>query len=285
MNFRSFFSNLWKLLLCALSFFVGLALSGILLPQLGFTPPEIPAGTDAGTITFWFLLGSMVLAAALVPISQRFSASRLARWLYLTLFVWVFSVIGMVLESFFFMKTGAVSSLKNGLFTMLNFLLPTLFMSGMVVNLYLPVSGRKLSLNFAPKNLISWLWRILTALSAYPLIYFSFGLIVQPLIGNYYATSQYELTVPTWRQMIPLQLLRSLLFLLVSLPIIGFWNGSRRVLWLSFGFAIFVCTGFMAVLTAYWFPWQMRLFHGMELLADGMLYSGVLTWLFARLEN
>jgi hypothetical protein len=36
------------------------------------------------------------------------------------------------------------------------------------------------------------------------------------------------------------------------------------------------------VITAYWFPWQMRFFHCLELLADGLLYAGVLTWLFAR---
>lgn len=279
---KSLLAYLWKLPLCGVAFFVGMALSGVLLPLLGFTPPAMPAGTDAGTITLWFLLGSMMLAAILAPLARRLQAKWPARWLFLFLFVWVFAAVGMVLESFFFMTTGAVSSLENGLFTMLNFLLPALFLSGTVVGLFRPATGGALSPALAARDLKGWLWRILAALLAYPLIYFTFGLLVQPLVGGYYAAGQYELTTPTWGQMIPLQLARSLLFLLVSLPIIARWNGSRRSLWLALGFAIFACTGFMAVITAYWFPWQMRLFHGLELLADGLLYASALTWLFAR---
>ncbi len=282
MNIKNILPCLWKLPLCGLAFFAGMALSGFLLPLLGFTPPEMPAGTDAGTITLWFLLGSMLLAAILAPLSRHAQAGGLTRWLILSLFVWVFAAVGMVLESFFFMTTGAVSSLENALFTMLNFLLPALLLSGAVIWLFRPAANANQPLSFAAHSPRDWLWRALAALLTYPLIYFTFGLFVQPLIGDFYAAGQYELTIPTWGQMLPLQLARSLLFLLVSLPLIGFWGGARRTLWLSLGFAIFACTGFMAVLTAYWFPWQMRLFHGLELLSDGLLYAGVLTWLFAK---
>lgn len=281
MNAKNLLAYVWKLPLCGLTFFLGMALSGILLPQLGFTPPEMPAGTDAGTITLWFLLGSMILAALLAPLSRCLTAGGLTRGLILSLFVWVFAAVGMVLESFFFMTTDAVSSLENALFTVLNFLLPALFLGGMVASLFRPAPAAPSQPLTAP-TVRSGLWRALTALLAYPLIYFTFGLLVQPLIGDFYAAGQYELTTPTWEQMIPLQLARSLLFLFVSLPMVIRWNGSRRNLWLSLGFAIFACTGFMAVLTAYWFPWQMRLFHGLELLADGLLYAGILTRLFTQ---
>lgn len=279
MKLKTLLTYIGKLLLCSLGFLIGMVLSGMLLPALGFQSPPIPAGTDAGTITLWFLLGSVLLAAILVPLSRRLQARSLMRWLILSLFVWVFAAVGMVLESFFFMTTGAVSSLENGLFTMLNFLLPALFLSSVVAGLFHPTENAYHPPSFAAHSPKDWLWRILAALAAYPLIYFAFGLFVQPLIGDFYSAGQYELTTPTWGQMIPLQLVRSLLFLLVSLPVIGFWGGSRRALWLSLGFAIFACTGFMAVITAYWFPWQMRLFHGLELLADGLLYAGALTWL------
>ncbi len=285
MNAKSLRAHLWKLPVCGLAFFLGMALSGALLPLLGFTPPEIPAGTDAGTIAIWFLLGSMFLAAFLAPLSRRLQAGGLTRWLFLSLFVWVFAAAGMVLESFFFMTTGAVSSLENALFTLLNFLLPALFLSGMVASLFRPAPDTVRAPRSVAPVFQGGLWRVLIALLAYPLIYFAFGLLVQPLIGDFYATGQYELTTPTWGQMIPLQLARSLLFLLVSLPMLARWNGSRRSLWFSLGGAIFACTGFMAVLTAYWFPWQMRLFHGLELLADSLLYAGVLTWLFTQEQS
>lgn len=281
MNLKYLLSYLWKVLLCGLAFFAGMALSGVLLPQLGFTPPENPAGTDTLTITLWFLLGSMVLAVLLAPLSRGLRAKGPVRWLILSLFVWVFAAVGMVLESFFFMTTSAVSSLENALFTVLNFLLPAVFLSGAAASLFRPAPEAAPSLASAAPPLQGWLWRILAAILAYPPIYFTFGLLIQPLVSGYYTAGQYELTVPTWGQMIPLQLARSLLFLLVSLPIIARWNGPRRTLWLSLGLAVFACTGFMAVIAAYWFPWQMRLFHGLELLADGLLYAGALTWLFA----
>ena len=102
---------------------------------------------------------------------------------------------------------------------------------------------------------------------------------------DYYTQGLYELTVPTWGQLIPLQLARSVLFLAVCLSVIRWWQGSRRSLWLSLGFSFFVLTAFIAVIMAYWFPWQMRLFHGLELLADAMIYTGVLVFLFKPEAN
>mgnify|MGYP000250598868 CR=1 FL=1 len=279
---KSLLTYLWKLPMCGLAFFIGMMLGGILLPLLGFRPPDMPTGTDAGTITLWLLLGSMLLAVFLAQISSHLHVRWLARWAILGLFTWIFLAVGMVLESFFFMTTGAVSSLENSLFTMLNFLLPSLFLSGMATSLFRPAPGAATAPTFIPTNLKDWSWRIPIALLAYPLIYITFGLLVQPFISDFYTAGQYELTIPTWGQMIPLQLARSLLFLLTSLPVISFWGGSRRALWLSLGLTIFACTGFMAVITAYWFPWKLRLFHGLELLADALFYAGVLTWLFTK---
>jgi hypothetical protein len=43
--------------------------------------------------------------------------------------------------------------------------------------------------------------------------------------------------------------------------------------------------GFMSVITSYWFPWQMRLFHGLEILADSFVYTGVLVALLVKREK
>lgn len=277
MTIRFFLSYLWKLPICGLAFFAGMLLSGILLPVLGFIPPEMPAGTDASTVMLWFLVSSILLAALLAPLSRHLQANWLLRWLILFLFVWVFAAIGVVLESVIFMKTDAVSSLQNSLFTVLNFLLPAMFLSGTVAWLFHPEQPHEpgmINNHFTSNNVFL---SILAALAAYPLVYFTFGLLVKPLVETYYTAGQYELSLPSWGQLIPLQFGRSLLFLLVCLPVIRFWDGSRRSLWLSLGYAIFACTSFMAVFSAYWFPWQMRLFHGLELLADGLVYAGILT--------
>lgn len=284
---KTMLGYLWKLPLCGIVFFIGMALSGGLLPALGFEAPAMPAGTDANTIALWFLLGSLILAFSLSFISQRLNLGFWARWFWLALLTWVVAAVGMVLEAWFFMDTGAVSSGNASLFTILNFVLPSLAVSGMVALLFKPLqavepeqTGLGQFLRQFPAS--AWLWRLGAALLAYPLAYFAFGLLVLPFIEGYYAAGQYELVAPTWGQLIPLQLARSALFLLVSLPILIHWRGTRAGLWLALGTNLFVLTAFMAVITSYWFPWQMRLFHGLELLADGLVYAAALVLLLTK---
>jgi hypothetical protein len=283
MNIKNLFSYLWKLPLCAMAFFIGMVLSGGLLPVLGFQTPEMPAGTDANTVALWFLLGSILLAFVLSFVARRLAVKGPGRWLILFALTWVVGGVGMVLESFFFMETGAVASTGSTLFTILNFLLPSLLLSGMVTLLFRPdeISGQPAP-SFSAQE---WAWKLLLALLAYPLTYFTFGLLVQPFVMEYYTQGMYELAAPTWGQLIPLQLARSVLFLFVCLPVIRWWQGGRRSLWFALGFSFFVLTAFMAVITAYWFPWQMRLFHGLELFADGMVFAGVLTGLFTSAKQ
>ena len=284
---RKILNFLWKLPLCGIGFFSGLIISGMALPALGFQAPEIPAGTDANTITFYFLLGSIVLAFVLSFISRNLQSNWLGRWLILAALTLVFAVVGMVLESFFFMTTGAVSSLTSAIYTTLNFLLPSLFLAALIALLFHPIQSFETCSNclrnfFSSHSSLEWLWRITLALVAYPLTYFTFGLLMLPYVRDFYISGQFELVNPTWGRLIPLQLIRSLLFLIASLPVIIWWRGSRWRLWLALGISVFVLTAFMAVFTAYWFPWQMRFFHGLELFADAMVYVGALVMLFAR---
>ena len=282
-------SYLWKLPLCGIAFFVGLTVSGVALPYLGFQSPEMPEGTDANTIALWFLLGSMLLAFVMSFISRNLQTNWLTRWIILVELVWVFGVVGMVIESFFFMTTGVVASLINALFTTLNFLLPSLFLAVLVTALFRPVVPFEPCISclrnyFATHKTFAWGWRFVAALLAYPLVYFTFGIMVQPFIQGFYSAGQFELTIPGWNVLIPLQLFRSLLFLMASLPVIIWWRGSQRGLWLSLGFSVFTLTAFMAVITSYWFPWQLRLFHGLELLADALVYTGGLVILLGRMQ-
>jgi hypothetical protein len=54
------------------------------------------------------------------------------------------------------------------------------------------------------------------------------------------------------------------------------WRLSRRGLVLSLGFALFVLVGALGLIGGYWMPVSMRLFHGLEILADSLVYSWVI---------
>jgi hypothetical protein len=275
----------YKLPLCGIVFFIGMAAGGALLPLLGLQAPAMPEGTDANTIAAWFLLGSLILALPLSGLSRRLAAGFVRRWLLLALLAWVCSAVNMVLEAFFFMDTGATSSTGSGLFTMLNLLLPCVTLSAAVALLFRPRTcdkGRGWRAFWAQHGPAAWAWRLGLVLLAYPVVYIAFGLLVQPFIAGYYAQGAYELTTPTWGQLLPLQLARSALFLLACLPVLIAWRGTKRALFWALGTTIFACVAFMSVITAYWFPWPLRLFHGLELLADSLAYAAVLVALLAR---
>ena len=278
---------LWKLPLCSLAFFVALAASGVLVPFLGLEAPTMPEGTDPNTVMLWFLLGSLILALALASVSRGIRGGFLSRWLALGLLAWVTNAVSTVLESSIFMTTGAVSSGGSMLFTMLNFLLPSFAIAATVSLLFQPEgSGARFIDNarvfFDRYPALQWAWRVAAAIVAFPAIYISFGLLVRPFIIDYYTQGAYELVAPSWTQIIALQFARSAMFLAVLLPILMMWQRSRHRLAISLGSAVFVLVAFMPVITSYWFPWQMRIFHGLEILADSFVYIGLLVILLAK---
>jgi hypothetical protein len=280
MKTKSIFSYLWKTPLCGIAYFIGMAIGGGLLPAFGLQAPDIPAGTDANTIALWFFLGSIFLALPLSILSRNLQVKSVSRWLILFALTWGVGGIGMVLESYFFMETGSVSSIESTIFTLLNFMFPSLTITGMVIWLFPPKVGSRRTRIQMP--VYEWAWKIAVALVSYPLVYFVFGLLVEPFVMEYYTAGTYELVLPTWGQMIPLQLTRSLLFLLVCLPVIQRWNGTSKGLWVNLSTAFFLLTAFMAVITSYWFPWNLRFFHGLELMVDAATYIGILVLLFSR---
>ena len=278
MKLKSVISYLLKLPLSGACFFMGMTLSGLLLPLTGMQVPAMPVGADANKVVLYYLGGSILLAFSLSFLSRNLPLRGIQRWGLLAVFTWAIGAVGMVLESALFMDTSAVSSTGSILFTLLNFILPSLTLAGAVSWLY-PPSDLELPerLEIPTKT---WIWKVGLALIAYPAVYFLFGLLVQPVVSSYYTADLFELALPTWRQLIPLQIARSALFLSVCFPMIRYWGQTKKALWLSLGMTFFCLTAFMAVITSYWFPWQLRLFHGLELLADSLVYTGVLVWLF-----
>jgi len=60
------------------------------------------------------------------------------------------------------------------------------------------------------------------------------------------------------------------------------WQRSKRSLFLSLGFALFVLVGFLYMLGAYYMPLNIRIPHTLEILADSFAYAGVLVVLLAK---
>jgi hypothetical protein len=113
-------------------------------------------------------------------------------------------------------------------------------------------------------------------------IYLFFGQMVVPFTYDYYLQQMAGLTAPAWGQILPVLLLRSLLFLAASLPVLVTWGRSRLSLVLSLGFALFLLVGGLGLVGGYWLPLEVRLFHGVEILADSLVYAWVLVLLVVK---
>ncbi len=98
MKLKSSLSYLWKLPLCGLAYFIGMAISGMVLPAVGFPTPEMPAGTDANTIMLWYLPGSMILSLVLSFVSRGLRVNWFLRWIILAELTWVFGAGGRLLH-------------------------------------------------------------------------------------------------------------------------------------------------------------------------------------------
>jgi cytochrome bd-type quinol oxidase subunit 2 len=86
-------------------------------------------------------------------------------------------------------------------------------------------------------------------------------------------------------EIIPVQFLRSLLFLLACLPVLITWRKSRLSLFITLGATLFILVGGILLLQAYWYPPVMRLIHSLEILADSFAHAGALVILLVRKDR
>ena len=282
MALKKIVAYLWKLPVCGLAFVLGTFVGSILAGMLGLQMPSMPAGTDPQTLVLAQLLSSPLLALALAFLSQRMEGGFLTRWLILSLLTWVAYSVNTVLEAAIFTTFGAASS-----FTVLIQLVGSLACAAAVAVLFRPQNaGRGFSASvrgfLAHRSSGEWAWRLLLAAVIFMPIYLFFGRLVVPFTYQYYQQELAGLTAPGWGQILPILFVRSVLFLVVSLPVLIVWRAARRSLILSLGFAMFVLVGALGLIGGYWLPTSVRIYHGLEILADSLVYAWALVLLLVK---
>lgn len=279
---KNILSFLWKIPLCAFAFYGGTMMGGMAASGLGLPTPAMPAGADQMVIGQIMILVSLILAGCLAILSRKLSGSFAARWLILSLLVWIAFGVNNVLEGAIFTSMSAAS-----LFTIVLYIFASLLCGAAVAWLFPPqahaadFSGRAKRF-FARHQTRAWIWRFLAAFLAFPLIYLAFGRLIAPLVIDYYEQGLFGLSLPDWNQILPILFVRSFLFLIACLPVLIAWNGSNRGLFLTLGLTLFLLVGGLSMLQAYWMPSILRVVHSLEILADEMAYTGMMVMLFVR---
>jgi hypothetical protein len=259
---------IWKVPVIAAIYFAGTIFSGWMSARLGLQFPEIPGREYSPILNF---LAALVLAAGVALLARGIRGSAACRWLVLFAFTYVAFCVNNQIE-------GAVFSTASGFASnLLYFLIPCALVAGAAVLLFkAPDEDYGLTTVFSDRPVSAWWWRFVIAWVSFPLIYYFFGAFAYPLVKDAYQSSDFALEVPSQSLILGAVFTRSLLFLLVTIPILMFWSRSRRCLTFSLGAALAVMVGLVAMVESTWLPTTMRLVHGVEIALDSLVHAWVL---------
>lgn len=278
--------SFFKAAVAGLLYVLGAILFGMFAAAIHYHVPEFnPPGTDARAAFRMFGFTSALMGIALLPLAVYTNSSRLIRALALFLLLFIClgvnSVIELTIFSTFFIHGGALA-------VVISMMVPSLFCA-FGLSYFLPFLSASLAqhLDIHSYSPLSWMVRLLLAILAFPVVYFIFGMMVAPLVVPFYRTGVSFLVIPPLSTILPVQVLRSSLFLLASAPFLFFWTRSRASLIVALGLAHCYLVGLFGLIQATWMPPTVRISHSLEITADSFVYAAALVFLLVprRLET
>jgi hypothetical protein len=283
MPFKAWLVVLGKLILGGIVFEIGVMLGGMAATLLQLHAPTLPAGADMNTVPIYMMLTTPLYALALAVIAIGLSGNWLTRAAVLSAFGWIAYTLNTQLEA------SIVSQYATGIpFALVLYIFPAILCGATIAFLFRPgeaIPARAAAQAFWAKHSSGgWAWRLLLAAVIFMPIYFIFGLMVIPFTGEYYRQSMFGLAMPTLEQLLPILLVRSVLFMLACLPIFMLWQKSDTSLFWRLGLALFLLVGFNLMLSSTWLPLYVRVPHTLEILADEFVYAGALVLLLGKGE-
>ena len=284
MNISKMILTIGKLILCGLVFIVGMIIGGMIAELLGLQSPEMPAGADSSIVIVYFVIISPILALALACIARGLSGTFLTRTLVLSSLTFVAYNLNTLLDAMLYLSW---TNSSTTLYSIVTFLIPSFLVGAAIAYFFSFVNTKDNffhSLNdfFKSRTKKAWTWRLAIAALSYMPIYIFFGKLVLPITGEYYEQEMYQLQLPSWEQIIPILLMRSILFFLACFPVILMWRKSAKSLIFNLGFALFILIGFVYMFSAYWMPISIRIPHALEILGSSFVHAGVLVWLLTH---
>ena len=265
----------------ALAYVLGAMVGAAVLSAVGASLPALPAGADADGLPLLSTIAALTLGLGLGPLAAGLGVGFRARWATLALLVFVCLGVNTAIEAALFTTLGG----SDGMIVLNVF--TSLAVGAALAALFRPAGeeppwAARLDRFRRQFPAGQWAWRLAAALLAWPVIYLAFGMTVAPWVVPAYEAAQFGLVLPGMGQILPVQLLRSALFLGASVPALVAWRGSRRGLTLALAAAHFVLNGLFGLLQATWWPVSLRTLHTVEILGDSLVYAAVLVLLLAR---
>jgi hypothetical protein len=129
------------------------------------------------------------------------------------------------------------------------------------------------------RNLGEWVKRLAVGALAYFPVYFFFGMLVSPFVISYYSDPSLGLVVPPFSVIIPLEIVRGLLYVAVLLPVVACRDADIKGSTVALAGMLFIPGALLPLLGDQGLPAPIIPFHLVEILADSVVYG----YLLARL--
>jgi hypothetical protein len=256
------------ILLAAGAYFVCQAMAWSLTRLTGLAAPDLPPASSPQRTAGWFMVSTLLIALAASPVAVGIRGGRMARWATLAALIYALHTAGTAIELAVFTKfQGQAYMALAGIF-------PAIGCAGVLAALRSPAHSGQPNLLRTGDN---FSWRLAACWVAFPLVYFLFGSLVSPLVIADYMNESGMLIVPPLGVLLDVQCIRSMIFLIPSIAVIERWQGSRRGLWLSLGWAHAGLVGLAGLVmpNSVLSP-TLRLVHAVEIAVDSFVYAGVL---------
>lgn len=264
--------DLLKLVACWIAFFLALMVGGGVTALLHLK--LVAPGHETRGLLGAVLVGAGVLVVGLYPMARGLAGSRLARSVAMGGFIFLALGLNTVIEARVF--SAMLTGVEAG--NVLMYAIEALFL-GTAMGLCFGGGEKAAQHEWRPGDL----GRAVVAWLGWPVIYFVFGMCVAPIVMPYYQSGAIiGLHIPPLGVIVGTQLVRSVPFLICSLPLIVMWKGSRLGLWLALGLAHTVAVGLFGTVSGTFLPMVLRVTHSIEIACDSFAYAGMLVLLFSR---
>jgi hypothetical protein len=263
-----------KLAACVTVFAVSVLAGGMIIHLLHLPLASMPpSNTSQQTHLLLCLVAGALLVLGVFPLARRLTGSFPLRWIALGSFLFLALGVNTMIEVAIFgnLLGGGVAAEGVQYFVQAVFL-------GAAVGFFFGTAEKIAGLQH--RGWVAWTGRGIVAWLGFPVIYLVFGMCVAPIVVPYYQAGVAGLHIPPISTILQTQLLRSVVFLASSLPLIALWKGSRRELWLALGLAHAVTVGIFGLTQATFMPGVLRIVHSLEITADSFAYAGLLVLLF-----
>ena len=264
----------WKIPVVFLSYYLSFMIAAAVVTAIGMPWPNFPGEVSETTNFMLSLIGAGLMVACMALLAAGLRGSTWARWVALGTFCYVVFGLNNQIEAAIFTTFGGTSTM------LVLFILPCFAGAAAAVILLRPHLQADRPKTVFDGGASGWWWRVLVAWLAFPVIYIFFGMLVSPVVVPAYQQQDFGLILPGMSTLIPVVLLRSALYLAVTIPVVVLWSRSRRSLMMTLAVSFFAMMGLIGLATTTFLPPILRITHSIEIFFDAVVYAWVLVALF-----